>query len=273
MNRKLNNDIQIPILGFGTWKISDLDASDAVKVAIETGYRHIDTAAIYNNENGVGDGIKRSKVNRDDLFVTTKLWLEVATYKDSLKAFEKSCKLLKTDYVDLYLIHWPTKHFTEQWRAMEELYFEGKIKAIGVSNFNQNHLDDLFINAQVLPTVNQIEMHPRLTQKDLLNYNTKKKIQTVSWSPLMRGRIFEIKELNELADKYNKSIAQVVLRWHLQNGVVTIPKSSNNERIKENYQIFDFVLDEKDIIVIDNLNTNERTGADPETFASINFNL
>lgn len=273
MKLLLNNTERIPSLGFGTFRISDLNAKDAVKYAIVTGYRHIDTAAIYDNEKGVGEGIKSSKIKREDIYLTTKLWLQEQTYKETIAAFEQSCMRLDTDYIDLYLIHWPTKNFIEQWHAMIDLYKQGKIKSIGVSNFHQHHLEELFLQSSIVPAVNQIELHPHLTQKELINFNQLNSIKTESWSPLMKGKIMEIELLTELAKKYNKTQAQITLRWHIQNGIIAIPKSENQLRIKENFNIFDFELINEDIIKIDNLNKDKRIGSNPDTLASEKFNL
>ena len=273
MNIKMVNNVEIPMIGFGTWKISELDADDAVRIAINSGYRHIDTAAIYLNEKGVGKGIKSSHVNRDELFITTKLWIEETSYEDSIKAYKKSCEALDTDYIDLFLIHWPTKNFKEQWRALETLYLEKKVRSIGVSNFNKHHLEELEKTQKVSPMVNQIEIHPQFSQKEMRLFNDKNRIITEAWSPLMKGGVLEIEELNEIAAKHKKTIAQIVLRWHIQNNVIVLPKSSNGNRIKENFNIFDFELDKDDMTFIHSLNKNERIGANPDTFASERFNL
>lgn len=273
MKLLLNNEERIPNLGFGTFRISDLDATDAVKYAIETGYRHIDTAAIYENEKGVGEGIKKSKIKREDIYLTTKLWLQEQSYKETIAAFEQSCMRLNTDYIDLYLIHWPTKKFMEQWIAMVELYNQGRIKSIGVSNFHQHHLEELLSQSSIVPAVNQIELHPHLTQKELISYNDNHGIKTESWSPLMKGKIMEIELLTKLAKKYNKTQAQITLRWHIQNGIIAIPKSENQSRIKENFSIFDFELTNEDMIKIDDLNQNKRIGSNPDTLASEKFDL
>jgi len=273
MKARLNTNDQIPFLGFGTFRITDLNAEYAVKHALDVGYRHIDTAAIYANEEGVGRGIKNSKLNREDVYLTTKLWLTEQNYKQAISAFEQSCLKLGTDFIDLYLIHWPTKDFIEQWQAMIDLFNEGKIKSIGVSNFHQHHLETLFTQSNIKPAVNQIELHPQFTQKDLLLFNKRNNIQTEAWSPLMKGEITNIHLLNELSKKYNKTTAQITLRWHIQNEIVAIPKSENQQRIKENFDIFDFVLSSEDMKKIDNLNQNNRIGSNPDTLASEKFGL
>jgi methylglyoxal/glyoxal reductase len=273
MNMKMYNNVEIPMIGFGTWKISELDAEDAVRMAINTGYRHIDTAAIYLNEKGVAKGIKSSNINRDELFITTKLWIEESSYEDSIKAYKKSCEALETDYVDLFLIHWPTKNFKEQWKALETLFLEKKVRSIGVSNFNRHHLEELQKNQEFSPMANQIEIHPQFSQKEMRLFNEKNKILTEAWSPLMKGKVLDIEELTKIATKHKKTIAQIVLRWHIQNNVIVLPKSSNENRMKENFDIFDFELDKNDMTLIDSLNKDERIGANPDTFASERFNL
>ena len=262
----LSNGIKIPALGFGTWKIKGDSCIDAVKAAIEVGYRHIDTAWVYKNEKEVGQAIRESGVQRSDLFITTKCWNDHRGYAETMKAFQVSCENLGTDYLDLYLLHWPKPLDHESWRAMEELYEAGKIKAIGVSNYHQHHLEALMKTARIQPMVNQLEFSPRLTQAPLHAYLKQRGIQMEAWSPLMQGLVFEIDLLKELAQKYNKSIAQIVLRWNLDKGVVVLPKSVTPSRIKENFEIFDFKLDTEDIAKIDALNQDLRTGADPDNF-------
>ncbi len=270
---KLNNSKDIPSLGFGTFRISDLDVEDAVEYALDVGYRHIDTAAIYDNESGVGKGMKKSRISREDIFLTTKLWLEVQKYNDVIKAFEQSCLKLNTDYIDLYLIHWPTENFLEQWNAMEELYSQGKIKSIGVSNFHQHHLLKLMENSSIIPSVNQIELHPFLSQKELVEFNKNHGIQTESWSPIMKGKVTEVDTIVELAKKYKKSPAQLTLRWHLQRNLVVIPKSANKSRISENFDIFDFIIEDEDMSLINGLNKNQRIGSHPDILAKEKFGL
>jgi diketogulonate reductase-like aldo/keto reductase len=268
MKSKLYNGVEIPMLGLGTWQIeSEKEAINSVKYALEIGYRHIDTAAAYNNEEFVGRGISESGINRNEIFLTTKLWNSEQGYDLSMKAFEKSIKKLKVDYLDLYLIHWPKgEKSKDAWRAMERLYNEKLIRAIGVSNFMQHHLEDLMQNAEIIPMVNQMEFHPYLVQPQLLEFCKSKKIQYESWSPLMRGQIFEIPELKEISVRYNRTASQIVLRWDIQMGVVTIPKSVNPKRIKENSEIFDFELTNKDMSIITSLDKNKRTGPDPDNF-------
>ena len=255
----------MPILGLGTYKVKDYKDLDlSVKTALEIGYRHIDTASFYENEEALGKIIKESNVNRDDLFLATKLWNTDHGYEKTLNAFNYSLKKLKTDYVDLYLIHWPNPNHKETWRAMEKLYRAGYIKAIGVSNYKVHHIKELTDNFEITPAVNQIEFHPELVQTELMDFCKNEKIQIEAWSPLMRGKIFGIELFKELSEKYNKSISQIVLRWDIQMGTSTIPKSIKPERIKENSEIFDFVLSDEDMKKISSLNINKRISHDPD---------
>lgn len=261
----LSNGVKMPWLGFGTYKVEDGDSAIAsVKEALKIGYCHVDTAAFYNNETGVGTAIIESGVTREDIFLVSKVWNSDQGYDKTLKAFEASIKKLRTDYLDLYLIHWPTPLSTETWRALEKLYKDGYVKAIGVSNFTVTYLKNLIAQAEFIPMVNQIEFHPKLIQWDLIELCKKNHIQLEAWSPLMRGKIFDIPLLKELADKYNKTISQIVLRWDLQMGFATIPKSTNPLRIKENADIFDFEIEAQDMIKIQQLNTGSRVGSDPD---------
>lgn len=261
----LNNDLKMPILGLGTYKVKDYrDLDLSVKTALEIGYRHIDTASFYENEEALGKIIKESNVNRDDLFLATKLWNTDHGYEKTINAFNSSLKKLKTDYVDLYLIHWPNPNHKETWRAMEKLYRDGYIKAIGVSNYKVHHIKELTNNFEITPAVNQIEFHPELVQSELMDFCKNEKIQVEAWSPLMRGKIFGIELFKELSKKYNKSISQIVLRWDIQMGTSTIPKSIKPERIKENSEIFDFVISDEDMKKISSLNINKRISHDPD---------
>ena len=263
----LNNGVKMPALGFGTFKVPDGETTvQSVRTALELGYRHIDTAAIYQNEHGVGEGIRQSGVRREDIFVTTKLWNADQGYETTLRAFDASIQKLGLDRLDLYLIHWPKPLNKESWRAMEKLYREKRIRAIGVSNFHIHHLEDLLTTCEIAPAVNQIEFHPRLVQQPLLDFCKKRGIQFEAWSPLMQGKIFDIPLLKELSEKYRRSISQIVLRWDIQMGVVTIPKSTNPERIKENMNIFDFKINENDMSAITALDKNQRVGSDPDNF-------
>ncbi|TFB24499.1 aldo/keto reductase [Filobacillus milosensis] len=265
---KLNNGVEMPGFGLGVYKAEEgQEVVNAVRTAIDHGYRLIDTASFYGNESGVGEGLREASVKRDEIFVTTKVWNDEQGYDETLKAFEQSLNRLSLDYLDLYLVHWPvTGKFRETWRAMERLYDEGVIKAIGVSNFHVHHLEDLMVAANVKPTVNQIEYHPHLTQKEMKGYCEQENIQLEAWSPMKRGRLFEDTTIKEIADKYNKTPAQVILRWDIQTNIITIPKSVNPDRIKSNADIFDFELTDEEIYSITALNQNERTGPNPDTF-------
>ena len=264
MVRTLANGVNIPSIGFGTYKLgSEEEVRDRVKFALNLGYRQIDTAYFYGNEVGVGKGIAESGIKREDIFLVTKLWNDDHGYEETMKAFNRSIKNLGVDYLDLYLIHWPNKLNSETWRAFEDLYKEGKVKAIGVCNFKIGHLEELKKTAKIMPMVNQVEIHPCKTQKDIIKYCNKNNIQVVAWGPIMRGKVFSLPLMLELSEKYNKSIAQITLRWHIQNGVIPIPKSSNEERIKSNIDIFDFNLSSEDMKRIDSLNTNEDVSGVP----------
>lgn len=263
----LNNGVRMPWLGLGVFQVADGDeVRNAVRWAIEAGYRSIDTAAGYRNEAGVGQAIRESGVPREELFITTKLANADQGYESTLRAFEESRRKLGVDYVDLYLIHWPGRdRYKETWRAFEKLYNEGYVRAIGVSNFQIHHLESLKESSGIIPAVNQVEFHPLLTQKELLDYCRREGIQLEAWSPIMKGNL-DIPLLNGLAAKYGKTPAQIVLRWDLQHGVVTIPKSVRRERIVENAGIFDFELSEEDMRAIDGLNRNHRFGPHPDEF-------
>lgn len=253
--RVLNNNIKIPSIGFGTYKSgSDEETKEIVKCALKTGYRMIDTASFYGNEKGVGDGIKESEVKREDIFLVTKLWNNDHGYKNAINAFYKSLEKLQTDYLDLYLIHWPNKLNADTWKAFEDIYKSGKVRAIGVCNFKIGHLDQLKKTAEIMPMVNQIEMHPLSTKDEMIKYCKENNVQPVAWSPIMRGRLFSNEFMIKISEKYKKSIAQIILRWHMQKGVIPIPKSSNRNRIEENFDIFDFEISNEDMNAIDLLN-------------------
>jgi diketogulonate reductase-like aldo/keto reductase len=263
----LSNGVKMPWLGLGVFKVTEEGlAEKTVKAAIDAGYRHIDTAAAYGNEEGVGAGVKNSGVPRDELFITTKVWNADQGYETSLAAFEKSLSKLDMDYVDLLLIHWPVKgKYKETWRALESIYKSGKARAVGVSNFQVHHLQDLAEGSELVPMVNQVEYHPLLSQVELLAYCRANGIQVTAWSPLMQGHL-DIPLLVEIGNKYGKTPAQVVLRWDLQNGVITIPKSVTPSRIAENADIFDFELSREDMEKLSSLNQNRRFGSDPDNF-------
>ncbi|OMD58092.1 aldo/keto reductase [Paenibacillus odorifer] len=256
----LNNSVEMPILGFGVFQIQDeAECEQAVYDAIMSGYRLIDTAASYLNEEAVGRALKRSGVPREDLFITTKLWVQDTGYERTKEAFEKSLSRLQLDYLDLYLIHQPFGDVHGSWRALEELYREGKIRAIGVSNFQNDRLIDLIIHNEVTPAVNQVETHPFCQQIESAAFMKENNVQIESWGPFAEGKnnMFQNEVLVSIAQKYNKSVAQVVLRWLTQRGVVVIPKSVRKERIIENFNIFDFELNSEDIEQIALLDTKE----------------
>lgn len=259
----LNNGVKMPYLGFGTYKSEDSQLNHAIKDALEIGYRHIDTASFYGNEEAVGNAIKESTILRKEIFLVSKLWNSDHGYEKTLKAFNSSIKKLRTDYLDLFLIHWPQLLNKETWRAFEKLYKEGYVRAIGVSNFTCNHLKELIENANIIPAVNQVEFHPRLVQNDLIKFCDEYNIQLEAWSPLMRGEIFGIPLFMELSKRYGKTISQIVLRWDLQMGFCTIPKSTTYERIKENADIFDFEISKEDMDKIETLNDGFRIGTNP----------
>ncbi|WP_445487994.1 aldo/keto reductase [Niallia sp. 03133] len=268
----LSNGVKMPWLGLGVFKVEDGETTAfSVSTAIKNGYRSIDTAAIYDNETGVGKGIAEGMtaagVTREDLFITSKVWNDDLGYEETLKAFDVSLEKLGLDYLDLYLIHWPKEgKYKEAWKAIETLYKAGKIKAIGVSNFQIHHLEDLMKDADIKPMINQVELHPRLTQKELLSFCQQNGIQLEAWSPLMQGQLLDNEELQEIAAKYNKSVAQVIIRWDLQNNIITIPKSIKEHRIIENSNVFDFALTKEEMESIDALNQDTRVGPDPDNF-------
>ncbi|CAM3412529.1 aldo/keto reductase [Zobellia roscoffensis] len=267
---KLSNNVAMPYLGLGTYQAdNDQEVIDAVRNALNAGYRHIDTASAYKNEEGVGKGIVESNVAREEVFLVSKLWNADQGYESTLKAFEETLGRLGVDYLDLYLIHWPVAgKYKDTWRAMEKLYQDKKIKAIGVSNFLQHHLEDLLETSEIVPMVNQMEFHPFLVQQTLIDFCNVKGIQYESWSPFMQGEVFDSKseEFKQLTEKYQKSTAQLILRYNLQKGIVAIPKSVHENRIKSNADIFDFELSEADVAYLDGLDKGERSGPDPDNF-------
>ena len=257
---KLNNGVEMPILGFGVFQVKDLEECErSVVDAINTGYRLIDTAQSYGNEEAVGKAIKRSSVSREDLFITTKLWIQSNGYEGTKKAFEGSLKKLQLDYLDLYLIHQPFGDVYGEWRAMQDLYKEGRIKAIGVSNFHPDRLIDLIIHNEIVPAINQIETHPFHQQIETQKFLQENKVQIESWGPFAEGKnnIFQNELLLSIGKKYNKTIAQVVIRWLTQRGIVAIPKSVHKERIEENFNSLDFDLNAEDMEAIKTLDTNK----------------
>lgn len=257
----------IPQLGLGVYKVDDDNiAAEVVRTAIEAGYRLIDTASMYLNEEGVGRGIRESGIPREEIYVTTKFWMDDLGFDKTKAALRKSLDLLGLDYVDMYMIHWPAPErglYTESWRAMEELQAEGLTTSIGVSNFHTYHLDKIFEMATTPPVINQIEVHPWLTQDETIAYNTEHNIVTQAWSPLARGQILDEPSLVALAAKYGKDVAQLIIRWHIQRGLGVIPKSVSPQRIKSNADVFDFEISAEDMAAISSLNKNYRTGVDP----------
>ncbi|MFF2483829.1 aldo/keto reductase [Paenibacillus sp. NPDC058071] len=263
----LNNGLEMPQLGYGVWQVNDDQATDAIAKAFEVGYTSIDTAMIYRNEVGVGQAIKQTSIPREKLFITTKVWNADQGYENTLRAFDESLKKLQLDYIDLYLIHWPTPQFDqyiETYKAMEKLYHEGKVKAIGVCNFEIEHLERLLKECEVKPVLNQVECHPYLAQNELKAFCDKHQIFLEAWSPLEQGgEVLKDEVIVKLAEAHGKSPAQIVLRWHLQRNAIVIPKSVTPSRIEENFNVFDFELSADDIAAIDQLNKNRRKGPNP----------
>jgi 2,5-diketo-D-gluconate reductase A len=265
----LNNGVEIPQLGFGVFQVRPAETADAVDAALRVGYRHIDTAEMYGNEKEVGEAIARSGLERDDVFVTSKLNNNDHAYDDALAAFDTSLRALGFEQIDLFLIHWPLPgvgDFVQTWRALEKVYSEGRARSIGVSNFHAGHLDRLLADAEVVPAVNQIEVHPYLTQEPLRAYNASHGITTEAWSPIARGNVLDEPRILELSKTTGRTPAQVVLRWHIQLGNIVFPKSVKPDRMKENFEIFDFELSDDDMAAISMLDRGERTGPDPDTF-------
>lgn len=265
---KLANGVEMPWFGLGVFKVQEgQEVMDSVKAAIKAGYRSIDTATVYGNEEGVGQAIRESGVARDELFITTKVWNNDQGYDSTLAAFDLSLSKLGLDYVDLYLVHWPIRaKYKDTWRALEKLYADGKVRAIGVSNFQIDHLEDLLTEAKVKPMVNQVELHPLLSQLELREFCRAQGIQIEAWAPLAQGHLLDNEVIADIAARHNKTLPQVILRWDLQNGIVTIPKSVKEERIIANADIFDFELSEDEISRINALNNNQRFGSHPDRF-------
>lgn len=265
----LNNGNRIPQLGFGVWQVPTDVTESVVTEAIAAGYRSIDTAAVYQNEPGVGAAIAAATISRDELFITTKLWNSSHGYDEALRAFDKSMERLGLDYLDLYLIHWPAPkldRYVDAWRALIELQRQGRVKSIGVSNFNTDHLQRIIDASGVAPSINQIELHPRFQQRALREFHRQHGIATEAWSPLGQGQLLDEPAIAALAKKYGKSPAQIILRWHLDNGIIAIPKSVTPSRIRDNLAVFDFRLDASDIALLATLdNPGGRIGPDPLT--------
>jgi 2,5-diketo-D-gluconate reductase A len=265
----LNNGVEIPQLGFGVFQIKPDETVAAVTEALRIGYRHIDTAQMYQNEKQVGQAIARSELDRSEIFVTSKLNNNRQSFDDALRAFDQSLVDLGLDRLDLFLIHWPlatVRDYTEAWRALERVYSEGRARAIGVSNFQPHHIRKLLADTEVRPAVNQIEAHPYLVQDELRAFNADHEIATEAWSPIAQGLVLDDPAILELAERHGRTPAQVVLRWHIQLGNIVFPKSSNPKRMQENFDIFDFELSDTDLGMISGLDRNERTGPDPDVF-------
>jgi 2,5-diketo-D-gluconate reductase A len=265
----LNNGVEIPQLGFGTFQIPPQETRETTLAALKAGYRHIDTAQMYGNEKEVGEAVRDSGLDRGEVFVTSKLDNGAHAYDDALRAFEGTMEKIRLDYLDLFLIHWPLPDrgdFVETWKALEEIYRSGRVKSIGVSNFQPHHLRRLLDGSVVVPAVNQIEVHPYLTQDAVRSFGAEHGIATEAWSPIAQGKVLDDPTLVRIAERVGKSTAQVTLRWHLQRGDIVFPKSVTRRRIEENFDLFDFELTEGDIGEINALNRDERTGLDPDRF-------
>lgn len=266
---QLNNGVSIPQLGFGVFQIKPAETVEAVRNALRVGYRHIDTAQMYGNEKEVGQALAESDLEPADVFVTSKLNNNQLGYDDALTAFGKTLDDLGLERIDLFLIHWPlptVRNFMETWKAFETIYAEGRARSIGVSNFQPHHLRRIHEEGTVPPTVNQIEVHPYLTQEALRAFDAEHGIATEAWSPIAQGKVLDDPTITTIAEAHGKTPAQVVLRWHIQHGSIVFPKSVSPERMKENFEIFDFELPESDMASISSLNRDERTGPDPDTF-------
>lgn len=265
----LNDGTRIPQVGLGVWQTPNDEAAPAVKAALDAGYRHVDTAAVYENEEGVGEGIRQSGLSRSEIFLTTKLWNNDQGYNSTLRAFDASLKRLGSDYVDLYLIHWPSAHrglFVDTWKALVTLKQQGRAKSIGVSNFYPEHIERIVAETGVVPVINQIELHPDFQQRETRAFHEKYKIATQSWSPLGQGKLLGHPAITEIADKLGRTPAQVIVRWHIEKGLVVIPKSVTPSRIIENFKVFDFTLSTDDLKTLDGLdNPAARIGPDPKT--------
>lgn len=267
-NVLLNNGIEIPQLGYGVYKIPPAETKATVLTALDLGYRHVDTATLYRNEAEVGEAVRESGLLRDEVFVTTKLWNDDHGYDEAMRAFDASMGRLGLEVLDLYLIHWPMPaqdRYVETWRALERLYLDGRVRAVGVSNFKSHHLRRLVDETEIVPVLNQVELHPYLQQADLRRTHAELGVVTEAWAPLARGgALLADPVVGKVADKHGRTPAQVVLRWHVERGHVVIPKSVTPARIEENAALFDFALEEEDLVVIDGLDRDGRTGSDPD---------
>jgi 2,5-diketo-D-gluconate reductase A len=267
----LHDGIEIPQLGFGVFQVPPEDTQEIVEEALAVGYRHIDTAAAYRNEAGVGAALKATGIAREEVFVTTKLWNSQQGYDSTMQACQKSLERLGSDYMDLYLIHWPVPtedRYLDTWRAFEQIHREGRARTIGVSNFRVEDLERLKAETEFLPTVNQIELHPKLQQAELRTWDEENRVATEAWSPLAQGALLDDETIEDLAAEHDRTPAQVILRWHIQLGNVVIPKSVTPRRIRENFELFDFELSEEEMAAIGRLDSGERIGPDPATFVS-----
>ncbi|AYY14010.1 aldo/keto reductase [Actinobacteria bacterium YIM 96077] len=268
-NLTLNNGVQIPQFGFGTFQIEPEKTKETTLKAIELGYRHIDTAEMYRNEKQVGEAVRASGIDRSEFFVTSKLNNGAHAYDDALAAFDQTMADLDIEYLDLFLVHWPLPQvgdFVETWRAMEEIYRSGRCRAIGVSNFQPHHLQRLFDETEIVPVVNQIEVHPYLTQDDVREFGTKNGVLTESWAPIAKGKVVDDPTITRIAEQHGKTASQVTLRWHIQRGDIVFPKSVNPDRMRENIDIFDFELSDDEVATISQLNRDDRMGPHPDEF-------
>ena len=268
-NVRLNNGVDIPQLGFGVFQIKPRDTAEAVSTALQIGYRHFDTAEMYGNEKEVGQAIARSGIDRSEVFVTSKLNNNQHTFDDALRAFDQTLVALDMDQIDLFLLHWPlptVNNFVERWKALERVYAEGRARSIGVSNFEAHHLQRLFEETEIVPAVNQIEVHPYFAQNDLLAFDAEHGIATEAWAPLVQGAVLGDETVLDVAQTYGKTAAQVVLRWHVQRSSIVFPKSVTPARMRENFEIFDFELSDADMKRISSLDRDGRTGPEPDTF-------
>ena len=266
-NIKLNNGVEIPAFGLGFWQMENNQVDDALKAAIDIGYRHIDTASAYKNEQDIGDTLEKCGVPREEFFITTKVWTNAIRADKIMESLDESLAKLKTDYVDLFLLHWPVRDkLVDAWKGMEEVYASGKARAIGVSNYLIKNFEDFLSTAKVIPAVNQIEFHPYFQDNELIKYCAEKGIEIEAWAPIAKGRVVNDPVINQIAAQVNKNAVQVVLRWEVQKNIIVFPKSKNTARLAENIDIFDFELNDVQMKKMDDLNEMKRLGEDPATF-------